>query len=601
MSLARVVRTVILVAAALAPGCSRKAARPEPPPAVDPGAVVIAAPVPPAPKGPDPIPRRMLFISISKYMYLNPLTYAEVRNGSVGVDKTRAASMRFAYEWRVPGDQLFLLSDSAKSDDAKQPTPMPMRNVVMGAYEQFFATSRAQDRIVVYFGGHALEKDGKSYIAPIEGDPDEPDASMIPLAEFYDKLKACKATQKVVIWDVCRFNPERGKQRPGSEPMTETLYKALAAAPEGTEVVITCQPGENALEFFNLQVEGGVTATAARFAGSAFLESARAVAAKTNRNAGKQPTAADPINVTDWTAAVGRKTREVAELPTVGLKQTVKVEGKPVAAQVAYNAAEPLAKRFDMPVPPKGTSPAEIASIVNEFTVPPITRDLTDAGISDIAFRDEVMKDFKGDIPLQEILADKEKYKFRVTTIAALDKIRKMWATAPGATGGPPLRDSFPAPVNDKLKTDIKNEQEFWAIGIAELELLNTELDNVKSLKEGEPKRWQAHYEYARAVLKARLAYMNEYNKLMGDVLTETLPTLDMKLGQDTYKLASSEKMKSKRDVQKLAEEAKEAYLTLITEFKGTPWAIQAKRDKSFSLGLSWQPVSSGSETTKTP
>jgi hypothetical protein len=49
--------------------------------------------------------------------------------------------------------------------------------------------------------------------------------------------------------------------------------------------------------------------------------------------------------------------------------------------------------------------------------------------------------------------------------------------------------------------------------------------------------------------------------------------------------------MKSKKDVKQLAEDAKEAYQTLITEYKGTPWAIQAKRDKSFTLGLTWQPV----------
>jgi hypothetical protein len=595
MSLARVVRTVILVAAALAPGCSRKAARPEPPPAVDPGAVVIAAPVPPAPKGPDPIPRRMLFISISKYMYLNPLTYAEVRNGSVGVDKTRAASMRFAYEWRVPGDQLFLLSDSAKSDDAKQPTPMPMRNVVMGAYEQFFATSRAQDRIVVYFGGHALEKDGKAYIAPIEGDLDEPEASLIPLSEFYDKLRACRATQKVVIWDVCRFNPERGKQRPGSEPMTETLYKALAAAPEGTEVVITCQPGENALEFFNLQVDtSGSTATAARFAGSAFLESMRAVSSKKPRDV-TGPSPGDPINVTDWAAAVARKVNEVATLPTVGLKQTVKVEGKMPEVQTAPDPKEPAAKRFDMPVPPKGTSPAEIASIVNEFIVPPIRRDPADAIISDIAFRDEVMKLYKPDVSLEEVQKDKEKYKLRVATIAALDKIRKMWATAPGATGGPQIRDSFVAPVNDRLKKDIKDELEFWAIGIAELEPLEAGLDRLAAMRGAEPKRWQAHYDYARAAVKARLAYMREYQRVMGDVLADKLPKLDARLGQDGYKLVSVEKPTEPKAA-KLAEEARELFTKIATEHKGTPWAIQARRDRGFALGLAWKAFSSGTE-----
>ena len=117
---------------------------------------------------------------------------------------------------------------------------------------------------------------------------------MIPLSEFYDKLKACKATQKLVIWDVCRFNPERGRQRPGSEPMSEALHKALSTPPEGVEVVVTCSPGENALEFSNLQIAPGATASAPKYAGSMFLDAMKTVAAKNNRP-GKQPTPSDPI------------------------------------------------------------------------------------------------------------------------------------------------------------------------------------------------------------------------------------------------------------------------------------------------------------------
>jgi hypothetical protein len=119
----------------------------------------------------------------------------------------------------------------------------------------------------------------------------------------------------------------------------------------------------------------------------------------------------------------------------------------------------------------------------------------------------------------------------------------------------------------------------------------------VASIKVGETRRWQAHYEYARAVVKSRLAYLNEYNKLMGNVRTETLPELKANLGQNSYKLASSEKMKSAREVQNLAEESQAAFAKLIAEHRGTPWAIQAKRDRSFSLGLVWQPYVASDES----
>jgi hypothetical protein len=55
--------------------------------------------------------------------------------------------------------------------------------------------------------------------------------------------------------------------------------------------------------------------------------------------------------------------------------------------------------------------------------------------------------------------------------------------------------------------------------------------------------------------------------------------------------------MKSKNDVKKLADDAQEAYATLITHFKGTPWAIQAKRQKTLSLGLFWRPSTDGAPT----
>src|SRR5205085_2908187 len=98
------------------------------------------------------LPRRLLFVHISRYSYLNPLTGTAANNGP---DRTKAAAYRMAYEWRVPterdNNQVFLLSDTAPPPDGR----VPVRNVLAAAFEQFFKTSRAQDRIVVYYGGHA--------------------------------------------------------------------------------------------------------------------------------------------------------------------------------------------------------------------------------------------------------------------------------------------------------------------------------------------------------------------------------------------------------------------------------------------------------------
>ena len=134
-----------------------------------------------------------------------------------------------------------------------------------------------------------------------------------------------------------------------------------------------------------------------------------------------------------------------------------------------------------------------------------------------------------------------------------------------------------------------------WATGIANFDLLNERLDSLAKQRDAQPLRWQAHYDYARAVVKSRLAYMNEYNLMLGNVLTETLPELDGKLRQDGYKLVAIEtaKMKSKKDIKQLGADAMEIFDKLIAERKGTPWAIQAKRESAVELGMSWQPYAS--------
>jgi hypothetical protein len=543
-----------------------------------------------------PYPRRLLFISISKYMYLNPLTATKDGAEQIkGVDQSRPAAQRIAFDWRIPSDkdnnQVFILSDTGAN------AAIPVKNVLAGAYERFFETSREQDRIVLYFGGHAIEKDGKAYLAPVEGEMegDGWQQSLIPLGEFYAKLQACKAQQKVVIWDVCRFNPQRGKQRPGSDPMTPALHKALTSPPAGVEVVVSCSPGENALEFYNLQPD--LANRSARYGGSLFLESVRYVGEKSK--SAKTTTPVDPLPIGEWAQAVSKRAAEMAAFTPDRQKQTVRLEGKPRADSVAYKPDEPVAKRFDLPVPPKGVPSTEIKSIEREFFLPPIRSELTDTDLADLPYLESVMKDYKEDVPEAEIRKDREKYKLRAVTLDAFDAIREVWGASPEAGGLGNLAETVEAPITETIKKTINKGLEAYAIGIAKLELINIELDNVATLKASETKRWQAHYEYARAVVKSRLAYLNEYNKLMGNVRTETLPSLDAKLGQNSYKLASSEKMKSNKDIQKLAEEAQEAYGKLIAEHRGTPWAIQAKRDRSFSLGLVWLPFVSKGESVQ--
>jgi hypothetical protein len=535
-------------------------------------------------------PRRLLFISITKYMYLNPLTQAQ----QGAPDRTKPAALRLAFDWRIPTDptnnQVFVLSDTVSGPENR----LPMKNVVEGTYAEFFKTSRGQDRIVVYFGGHAIEKDGKAYLAPMEAelDGEEWQNSVIPLDAFYDEMKKCKAAQKVVIWDVCRFNPEKGRVRPGSEPMTEGLHKALTSPPAGIQAITTCKPGENALEFTALRPDGFAGNI---YSGSSFLESMKFVAEPKNARMPKTtPTAADPLPVAVWAEAISKRTVEMsamAERSGSGGKQTVALAGTALTTLPAPNPEEKGAARFEMPQAPKGASPIEIKNVEREFNLPPMKPGLGEIGLADFPFPADVMKPYedKDGPSIDEILKNKDKYPLRAAVVESLQKIRDKWTPGTGITR---IRNSVEGPINDKLKGEIKKEQEDWALGIIELELKLMMLEGVAGMREGESKRWQAHYDFAMASVKARLAYMNEYNKLLGNLITETLPTLDPKLGHDGYTLIASETLKSGKEIKKMAEEAQAMFQKITVDYKGTPWAIQAKQEKTVVIGLNWKAAS---------
>ncbi len=527
-------------------------------------------------------PRRLLFLSIDNYIFLNPLTSAPAGQG----DRVRSAANRWAFDWRIPMDkenqQVFVLSDVVPERS------LPFKSVVMGTYESFFQTSRAQDRIVVYFSGHAQFRDGAAYLAPMEADPDDL-SSFIPLADFYDKLQHCRATQKVVIWDVCRYNPERGIIRPGSEPMSKELFAALQAAPSGVEVVITCQPGENALEFNSVTLPGG--GRTMTYAGSAFLIAAR-IAAERRKGVIMPPQPNDPLPVAEWVAEVQQRLQEVLEHAHLDKKQTIQVQGARPVQLIASNPQEPPARQVVIPPPPKTASPADVALIYSEFQLPPLKDDFGQDNMASFPFDPQLLELYRDPTPLQEVKANKERYRFRATVLQAFDEIRDIWRGNPASGGTGQLPEVIKAPITDELKKEIFAGLDFYALGIARLELMDTTLDSLESLRQGEPKRWQAHYDYARAAVKTRLAYLNEYNKVMGLVRTNTLPELDPKLGQNQYKLASSNRMRSGKEVERMVQQARDLYARIIQEHRGTPWAIQAKREKNLSLGLEWQPSS---------
>ena len=113
------------------------------------------------------------------------------------------------------------------------------KTVIEKTLTNFLESSRPQDRILVFFIGHAVELGDDVYLAPIEGELDRAE-TLIPLKWVYEKLAECKARQKVLVLDVNRYNAAFGQERPGSGEMGPKLDALLKAPPAGVQVWSAC-------------------------------------------------------------------------------------------------------------------------------------------------------------------------------------------------------------------------------------------------------------------------------------------------------------------------------------------------------------------------
>lgn len=536
------------------------------------------AEIKPPPAKPVPLPRRLLVMSVSKYLYCNRLAAGQGRNG---VDLPTEIGKRLAFDWRVPQEpgnqQLVVLSDTA-------PDPRPMlKPVITQAVADFCRTSRPQDRVLLYFGGHAVEVGGKAYLVPAEGDLAEPDG-LVPLDDVWTKLKDCPAAQKAVVFDVCRMNEDDDRVRPGGEPMTPGLEKLLLAAPPGVQVVLTCSAGQQAREFRRTPSD----ASAGDVSGSLFLSGIRHVAARGKLTAAP-PKPDDPLPVAEWVEAVGKRMDAVCEA-TGKPKQTPKVAGTTPTALATADPAAPPAESVSLPPAPKGIPAAELAKLTAAIAVPPVrerrTTDDDDLAVPFSADRMTAYTPSPADTPL------------RKAAVEALAEVRKLWVLTTGEDESGGLRTQFAGATNDALKQRIAREQETPAKLILFLEDRDRALAAVADqLAEEKSPYWRATYKYAQAQVKARLAFMHEYNLLLADIRADRLPPRDAAKGETGLQLVSVAKMKSKKDGQELADAARELFDAVAKEHPGTPWAVAAKRAKAEALGLEWRPFAPGGKT----
>ncbi|MBM3979926.1 MAG: caspase family protein [Planctomycetes bacterium] len=496
-------------------------------------------------------PRRLLVVQVADYVYANPLAAGRVRE----------AAARLALGLRVPvtkdNDQLFVVSDALAAD-----APLPTKDVLVQTLDGFCSTTRAQDRVVLYVGAHAVERDGKAFVLPIDADPNAPAADLLAVADVYAKLRDLKAAQKVVIWDVCRRNPERARGRAAPGPMTEALFKALTAAPDGVQVIVTSAPSQWAHESFPR------TATVP-LSGSDYLD-ALASAATENRAANPKAAHGDPIPL------------EALHKAVRGKGQTVTLVGAEPKGAAALDAKEPSAKRF---APAPGSKPNPDAKAIFDELALPAFAEGDRAPLARLAFAADALKGYEADVSPEDIMKAAAKYPLRAATLSALAAARASWKLDNKEQRAVV---AVPAPIGLATKRLITTAQEQVALALVDLELHLLQLEDVADKRGKEPKRWQAHYDYTVAEVRLRLAVLNEYNRVLGLVRTEGVP--DLPPGGTGWRLVPSPNVQRK-DVKLMYEKARAEFENVTVAHKGTPWAVLARRGLAALPGARWEAV----------
>lgn len=534
---------------------SRKEANnPAPVPA---GGTQQAGSAPPEP--PAPLPRRLLAINVCNYLYFDPL------HPGIKPRDAHAILTKFADFLHVPNSQFAELSDALPG---KQAVP-PMKGVIEKAITDFLGSSRPQDRVIVLFSGHAVEVEEQPFLVPLEGEAGDA-KTLVPLSWLYEQFGKCPARQKVFIADLCHMDPTHGNLRQGSGPLGEKIAAALAKPPAGVQVWSSSSAGQ-----FSYADPGPIFLTS--------LDSVIGSGADAGRIGARSPSDSLPLETLN--AKVGEEVHRAVSL-LFKEKQTSRLGGaEPAESSGAYDPNEPLPPRITLEWKlTKGFAAADkklIDGILKEAALLPAVRIQPAVEQNPTAdmfplFAEAVMKDYR---------PDNVKTPFRTAIDQARAVLRKHAKAYP---------EEFRGDLN-ALKKRIAPEQKKLAQTTLELETALKNLQDAAAGRDQEKsKRWRATYDYVLARLLERIAYTYEYNFMLANIRTDSMP--ELVAGQHTgWRLAARDRMQVKGDegkqAKKYASDAKDVLKRLAEENKGTPYEVLAKRDYSNALGLEWRPT----------
>lgn len=526
-------------------------------------------------------PRRALIISIHDYLYANPL--------QSGMPGTQANLNNFinslSLGLHVSLNQIAHLTDDAES---KWGARAPTKTVIEKTLTNFLDSSRPQDRILVFFLGHAVELGDEVYLAPIEGELDQAE-TLIPLKWFYEQLAKCKARQKVLVLDGTRYNQTFGQERPGGEEMGPKLDAMLKAPPPGVQVWSSCIAKQRSFASDGYPL--GI-----------FLDSLQKALRQGGKGKIQKPDEEMPL--AHYVELVNKFMKN--DLSKRKLEQVSRLTGKEADSGAAYDPkqkAPPNAKAA-LARPPAGVEENKklVEGVLDQIGTPPIkakvAHELPILYDALPPFSAEMLKKFQDDPnsplrqPVQDARAmlwaispDQPPSSLKVEVAMARRKYQEVRLNV--------LNEGYRAPSGRdeaQFKKRVENDERKVAMLMRAVEdaLMQLRDPKVVEARENEKsKRWQANYDFMLARVEMQYAYLFEYQSMLGSMRKE-FPPRNPEL-HSGWKLASQAKLQGDSIGKKSAKDAQKLLSNIIKNNAGSPWEVLAKREKLTNLGLEWQ------------
>jgi uncharacterized caspase-like protein len=131
-----------------------------------------------------------------------------------------------------PREQVILLTTSEAAE--RQPT----RSAILRHLASLQGRMTPESLLLVFFAGHAIERNGKAYLLPSDaaGDPALMQETAISVERVKELIRASEAGQVLLLFDAFRQQPVAGGQSPDN-PLTENFTRELAFDARKREVM----------------------------------------------------------------------------------------------------------------------------------------------------------------------------------------------------------------------------------------------------------------------------------------------------------------------------------------------------------------------------